>query len=591
MINELKKIKDILPHKDKWKLVLLFVFMVTGAVLEAFSISIVAGFVAVVADPKILFGIEILSGVLDFLEIKESQDVIIYGAVFLILVFFLKNTYLVFYRYIKNRFIFNRYKNISSRLFNVYMNVPYSFHLRRNSAEIIRNVNEESRIFALNVILPFLQIMTETVIIIAIITLLFIVEPAVTVGTIVILGGVSFLFLKVTKNRMHRYGLRALEERGRSIKAVNEGVGGFKDATIMNRQGWFLKRFEKSIELLARSHIFQQTIKQSVKPVIETIAVTGVLLIALTLLMKGYSIGVLASVLALFVLSLQRLLPAVNEIISSYNGLRYNIYALNPIHKDLTTLEEEVKNKKKKGKKLKLKKEITLKDVSFAYHESEEVLKNISLSVKKGSAVGLVGSTGSGKTTLVDVILGLLEPIKGKVLVDKKDIRENICEWQKNIGYIPQSIYLSDDTIRNNIAFGIDEKEVDEEKVKKAVKVAQLNEFVDKLKDGVDTFIGERGIRLSGGQRQRIGIARALYDNPEVLIMDEATSSLDNITEKFVIKAIEQLKKERTIIIVAHRLTTVKNCDKLYIIKNGQIIAEGSYSELLEKSEDFKEMN
>jgi ATP-binding cassette subfamily C protein len=591
MINELKKIKDILPHKDKWKLVLLFVFMVTGAVLEAFSISIVAGFVAVVADPKILFDIEIISGILDFLEIKESQDVIIYGAIFLILVFFLKNTYLVFYKYIKNRFIFNRYKNISSRLFNVYMNVPYSFHLRRNSAEIIRNVNEESRIFALNVMLPFLQIMTETVIIIAIITLLFIVEPAVTVGTIVILGGVSFLFLKATKNRMHRYGLRALEERGRSIKAVNEGVGGFKDATIMNRQKWFLGRFEKSIDLLARSHIFQQTTKQSVKPVIETIAITGVLLIALTLLMQGYSIGVLASVLALFVLSLQRLLPAVNEIISSYNGLRYNIYALNPIHKDLTTLEKKVENKKKNGKKLKLKKEITLKDVSFAYYESEEVLKNISLSIKKGSAIGLVGSTGSGKTTLVDIILGLLEPVKGEVLVDKRNIKENTQEWQKNIGYISQSIYLSDDTIRNNIAFGIDEKGIEDEKVKKALKVAQLDEFVDKLKDGVDTFIGERGVRLSGGQRQRIGIARALYNDPEVLVMDEATSSLDNITERFVIQAIEQLKKDRTIIIIAHRLTTVKNCDKLYIIKNGKITAEGSYSELLEKSEDFKEMN
>ncbi|MEA2092566.1 MAG: ABC transporter ATP-binding protein, partial [Patescibacteria group bacterium] len=203
----------------------------------------------------------------------------------------------------------------------------------------------------------------------------------------------------------------------------------------------------------------------------------------------------------------------------------------------------------------------------------------------------LVGATGSGKTTLVDTILGLLEPTKGKVLVDKKNIKENTQGWQKNIGYIPQSIYLSDDTIRNNIAFGIDEKEIDEEKIRKALKAAQLDEFVDKLKDKLNTFIGERGIRLSGGQRQRIGIARALYDNPEVLIMDEATSSLDNITEKFVIKAIEQLKKNRTIIIIAHRLTTVKNCDKLYIIKNGQITAEGSYQELLEKSEDFKEMN
>ncbi|MEA2092742.1 MAG: ABC transporter ATP-binding protein, partial [Patescibacteria group bacterium] len=441
MIKDLKKLKDILPQKDKWKLVVLFVLMIVGAVLEAFSIGIVAGFVAVVANPEVLFDIEILSGALNFFEIEDSRDVLVYGTVFLITVFVLKNTYLVLYKYAQNRFIFNRYKNISSRLFNVYMKVPYSFHLRRNSAELIRNVTNETRTIATGIMLPVLQIMTESVMALAIFILLLIVEPVVTIVTISVLGGVSFLFLKITKNRMHKYGLRALEERGRAIKAVNEGVGGFKDATIMNRQGWFLRRFEKSIDLLARSHIFQQTTRQSVKPVIETIAVIGVLLIALTLLMQGYSIGALASVLALFALSIQRLLPAINNIISHYSSLRYNIYALDPIHKDFINFEEEVKNREKKEKRLNLKKEISLKDISFAYYDSEEVLRNISLSIKKGSAVGLVGSTGAGKTTLVDTILGLLEPTKGKVLVDKKNIKENTQGWQKNIGYIPQSIY------------------------------------------------------------------------------------------------------------------------------------------------------
>jgi ATP-binding cassette, subfamily B, bacterial PglK len=591
MLQNIRKFKDILPAKDKWKLVVLVFLMIVGGLLEAFSIGVVAVFVAVVANPDNLFEIEAVGSVLKTLNIKESKDVLLYGTFFLIVVFILKNIYIVAYKYIKARFVFNRYKNISSRLFSVYMSVPYSFYLRRNSADIIRNVTDESRTLAQGVMLPVLQIISEGFMVLGIVTLLFIVEPFITLLTLTILGGVSFLFLKATKNKMQKHGRKALQERMKIIKTVNEGVGGFKDATIMNRQFWFVERFKKSIDVLTKAQIFQQTTKHSVRPIMETIAIIGVLSIALALLMKGYSISALASVLALFVLSLQRLLPAVNSIVSEYSSLRYNIYALDPIYEDLTSFENHnYKNGKKE--RLSLIKEIKIKDLSFVYPGStEEVLKNISFNIKKGSAVGLVGTTGSGKTTLVDLILGLLSPVKGKILVDNKDIAENTSAWQRNIGYIPQFIYLSDDTIRNNIAFGLEEKNIDEKKLQEAVRTAQLDEFVDRLSDGVDTFIGERGIRLSGGQRQRIGIARALYNNPEVLVMDEATSSLDNVTEKFVIQAIEQLKKERTVIIIAHRLTTVKNCDKLYVIKNGKITAQGNYKELLENSNDFQEMN
>jgi ATP-binding cassette, subfamily B, bacterial PglK len=592
MLDLIKKLKDILPVKDKAKLLFLFLLMIIGGALEVLSIGVIAGFVAVVANPDIIFEIDIANRILVFLGIEDSRDILIYGSIFLIFVFLFKNTYLVFYKYIKSRFIFNRYKSLSERLFTIYMNVPYSFHLKRNSADLIRNITSESRALATNVMLPFLQIATEGVMALGIIILLLVVEPLVTISTIGILGGVSFLFLRMTKKKMERYGKEALDERSKVIKTVNEGVGGFKDATIMNRQVWFIEKFQKSISSLAKTHIFQQTTKQAVRPVVETIAIVGMLGISLVLLERGYSIGELASILALFALSIQRLLPAINSIVGEYSSLKYHSYALDPIHEDLMSLKEyEDKNRNISKEKFELNKKIELKDVSFSYSDSKEkVLENISLTIKKGSAIGLVGTTGSGKTTLVDIILGLLEPTKGNVFVDQKSILENITAWQKNIGYIPQFIYLSDDSIKNNIAFGLEEKDIDEEKLKEAVRVSQLEEFVNKLPDKLDTFIGERGIRLSGGQRQRIGIARALYNNPEVLVMDEATSSLDNVTEKFVIEAIERLKKDRTVIIIAHRLTTVKNCDTLYVLKDGKIVAQGSYQKLLQENGDFKNM-
>lgn len=592
MSDLIKKLKDILPVKDKFKLAFLFFLMIIGGALEVLSIGIIAGFVAVVANPETLLENNIAKSILDFFNIEDSRDILLYGSVFLIFIFLFKNAYLVLYKYIKSRFIFNRYKSFSERLFSIYMNVPYSFHLQRNSADLIRNITNESRTLATNIMLPFLQIATEVIITIGIITLLLFVEPFVTLITIVLLGGVSFLFLHTTKKKMKKYGEEALQERSKIIKLVNEGVGGFKDATIMNRQIWFIEKFQKSISSLAKTHFYQQTTKQAVRPVVETIAITGMLLISLILLDRGYSIGELASVLALFALSIQRLLPAINSIIGEYTGLRYHAHALTPIHEDLTRLKEyEDKNKQVSDDKLELKKIIELRDVSFSYSDSKEkVLDNVSLEIKKGSAVGIVGPTGSGKTTLVDLILGLLVPQKGGVFVDQQNINKNTLAWQKNIGYIPQFIYLSDDTIRNNIAFGIDEEKINQERIKEVLGVAHLNEFVDKLEEGVNTHIGERGIRLSGGQRQRIGIARALYNNPEVLVMDEATSSLDNITEKFVIDAIEKLKKERTVIIIAHRLTTVKNCDTLYLLKDGKIAAKGSYEELLRDNKEFQKM-
>jgi ATP-binding cassette subfamily C protein len=600
MFNLLKKLKKILPPKDNYKIILLVVFMILAGFLEVISIALLSAFVAGVADPNLILDNQYISSTLSFFNINNERQILVFGTISLILIFLLKNIYLIIYKYFQARFIYNRYRSISARLFKIYMHVPYSFHLNRNSASLIRNVSTESRMIATNVMLPILQITTEFVMALSIIILLLSVQPLITLFTLITLAVVSFFFLKGTKKTMKKHGEKALAEREKIIKTVNEGIGGFKEVTLTNRKPWFIKRFEDSMLSLSKAEIFQQTTRQSVNPIIETIAIAGILLIAFILLKQGHSLAMLSSILALFALSIRRLLPAVNNIVSQYSSLRYNAYSVNPIYEDLINLEKYQNLKQdddndkdnNKSKKSFLKEKIAIKNLDFKYQKHQDlILRDISFSITQGQAIALVGSTGSGKTTLADLILGLLKPSSGKIEVDDKDIYTNISAWQKNIGYIPQFIYLSDDSIKNNIAFGLEEDEIDDDKLKKAIEVSQLTEFIGQLPEKENTKIGERGIRLSGGQRQRIGIARALYDNPEVLVMDEATSSLDNITEKFIIEAIEKLKKNRTIIIIAHRLSTVKNCDQLYILKQGQIIEQGTYNELIVKNKEFKDMS
>jgi len=593
MLNLLKKLKIILPPKDKFKVILLIIFMLIAGLLEVISIGLLSGFVAGVANPDLILNNQYISQILSFLNIHSERQILIFGTISLILIFLIKNIYFIIYKYFQARFIYNRYRSISSRLFKIYMSVPYSFHLNRNSANLIRNVSIESKSMATNVMLPILQIATEIIMAISIIILLLIVQPLVTLFTLITLGVVSYFFLKGTKKTMNKHGKKALEEREKIIKTVNEGIGGFKEVTLTSRKPWFIKKFEKSMLNLSKAEIFQQTTKQSVSPIIETIAIAGMFLIAFILLKQGHSLAALSSILALFALSIRRLLPAVNNVIANYNSLRYYAYSVDPIYQDLVNLKKyqniDYTNKNKKSF---LKEKIDIKNLDFKYQKSQKlILKNISFSISQGQAIALVGSTGSGKTTLADLVLGLLKPTKGKIEVDGVDIQKNISSWQQNIGYIPQFIYLSDDSIKNNIAFGLEENEIDNDKLQRAIEVSQLTEFISELPEKENTKIGEQGIRLSGGQRQRIGIARALYDNPEVLVMDEATSSLDNITEKFIIEAIEKLKKDRTIIIIAHRLSTVKNCDKLYILKKGEIVDQGTYSELIKKNGEFRDMS
>ncbi|GAA5521895.1 ABC transporter ATP-binding protein/permease [Aliifodinibius salicampi] len=595
MKETFKKLFEILPNNDKWKFGALFLLMLIGTVLELVGIGMIPVFISAVADPGLILDHEVLGEIASYLGIVTGKQLLLYGGIALVITFLIKGLYIVWLNYTKSKFIFNRFALISSKLFESYLSAPYTFHLNRNTAELIRNVTNETRFISNNVMMPLMNILMQATTTAGIFIFLVWVEPLVTLVSFLVIGAGGGLLLKFLRTKLRGYGQIASEERSRMIQGVNEGLGGFKDVTVMNRESLFFNRFKGYVNNLTKAEIFKTVAQQSTKPVIEFVSVAGMLLIAFTMIWEGRAMSTIIPILTLFGAATIRLMPAVNQIVNQITVLRYYIYALKPVHGDIKSLEDNYNATKKDNKiteKLAFNATIELDDIWYKYPNSDEtVLKGIDLSIKNKSAVGFVGPSGAGKSTIVDVILGLLKPEKGKVLVDGTNISDNIRSWQNNIGYIPQFIYLSDDSIRNNIAFGIPEAEISDEKVNSAVEAAQLDELIDDLSQGLDTVVGEQGTKLSGGQRQRIGIARALYDNPEVLIMDEATSSLDNLTERNVISAIEELKGDRTIIMIAHRLTTVKNCDTLYMLKEGKVVEQGTYEDLLNKSDEFRKMS
>jgi ATP-binding cassette subfamily C protein len=467
--------------------------------------------------------------------------------------------------------------------------------LKRNSAELLRNVTTEVEILIGRVLTKILNLAREGFMALSILIFLFVMEPLITLIVITVAGIGAGTFLMMTRKKVKAYGEQEQGHRSEMIKAVNQGIGGLKDARVLNREYEFINKFSEEARKSTKLLTYINYTNKIPAPLIETTAVAGMMLISGILVWQGRSLEVIIPILTLFAMAIVRLMPALRNLTSDYTLLVYNLVSVNPIYGDLKKLEEsgrEFKEERLKSETMKLEEEIEGVDIHYSYPGSDEkALDGLNFTIPRGAAVAFVGESGAGKTTIVDLLLGLLKPSEGQVLVDGVDIRENVSAWQRNIGYIPQSIYLADETLRKNIAFGIPDEEIDDEKVMQAIELAQLRKMVDhQLPDGLNTILGENGTRLSGGQRQRVGIARALYHDPQVLVMDEATSALDNITEKEITKAIESLKGERTVIMIAHRLTTVQNCDRLYLMKDGKINDEGSYEELVDTNKEFRRM-
>ena len=571
----------MLKKSERRGLGMIFVLMLIGTVLEMFSLGLVVPIVGLLVNPDYIDRVPLVHRL--FGDLTTTQYVL--GSMGLLVgVYFLKTMFLIWKTWVQRGFSNAVTVRIAQDLYENYLRQPYPFHLERNSAIMIRNSQSSASLMG-GVIDPLLLIASEFLVSGGLLFLMLLLEPVGSLSAIVVFGSFSVIFRRITSRRIANWGEAQNFHNGMIIQHLQQGFGGVKDVKILGREDYFIDGYNRDLAgnaYVQRRFAVAQTLPRFSMELL-TIICLGLLVSLMVLSNK--EVGDILPVLSLFGAAAFRLLPTLSQVINSFMSISINRPIVNNLYTDLSLKTPERTTDQKSRKLLN---RIDVEGLSFSYaRTTRDALSDVSISVRRGEAVGLIGSSGSGKSTLVDILLGLLEPTEGRVLIDGNDIHQNLRGWQDQIGYVPQSIFLTDDTLRRNVAFGLPKDKIDDDAVRSALRSAQLEEFVASLPEGMETVVGERGVRLSGGQRQRIGIARALYNNPDVLVLDEATSSLDTETEHGVMQAVQALQGDKTVIIVAHRLSTVEYCDRLYRLENAQIVDEGTFSEVTSRTKDL----
>ena len=579
-MNIINKLSFLLDRQQKRGLVFIFILMFVGMVFESLGVALILPLLAAVLNPDSINTYPIVSEVSNFIGITTQKQLIIGSLVSIVAVYFVKAAVLLYSGWILGKFTARLKVNISQKLFTTYMRQTYVFHLQRNSAQLIRNVTDEVFYLVLS-IASVLSLISEFLIIVGIGAMLFIVEPLGLISIIVTVTLFGSLFYVLTRGRTLELGEQRQFHEFQVLQHLQQGIGGFKDATLLGREENFIKQYVHHSSASAKVGVVYGVLMALPRHMFELLAVMVLsVFIFVLLFVLDKDADVIIPSLGVFVMAAFKIMPSANKIIGNVQSLRFGLPVINRIYDEMLLPIKEGSHNEDIQKKLT--NNIHIKDVDFQYSESSDsAIYAVNININDGSVVGFIGPSGAGKSTLINVILGLLKPVKGQVLVNEMDIQNNMRSWQNRIGYVPQSIYLTDDTLKNNVAFGIPEVEIDIQLVNDAISQSQLKEFVEDLPQGIETMVGENGVRLSGGQRQRIGIARALYHHPSVLVLDEATSALDSVTESEVMDTIESLHGNKTIIIIAHRMSTLKNCDHIYKLKNGTIIDQGSFDKMV----------
>ena len=567
-----KQVLSILNRGEKIKLVILFFMVGLGSILELLGVSAFSPLINLITDPSIIHTKWYLEWLYQALHIQDTRRFLSVVILIIIAIYIIKNVYLIWERNILYRYIFNVQKRVSVKLLKAYLNEPYSFFLTRNTAVLQRSLQSDTDSFV-KAIKHFLELMIEAITCVVIIVYLFLVSHSMTIIIAVILVGLVVFFALTTKKKTQKLGRDSQKYKAEIYQYMNQALGGVKEIKVLNREHTFLDKYEDSFGKFTYAQRVSEILGMVPKYCVEASCMTG-LLVAILLKMYFGQKDLIDFIpqLSVFAIASVRLLPSVGRINQYFTYILYEQPSIALVYHDLQEVEN-IEEQTKQNQDWKLKSELRICSISYHYPNTDKnVLENASMVIRKGTMVGLVGASGAGKSTLADIILGLLTPQMGKIYADDLDVLKNVQTWQQEIGYIPQVIYLSDDSIRNNIAFGVPEDEIDDTRVRLAAEQAQLADFIDLLPDGYQTSVGDRGIRLSGGQRQRIGIARALYNDPELLILDEATSALDHDTETAVMEAIDHLQGQKTMIIIAHRLSTIANADCIYEVADGKIV-------------------
>jgi len=590
----IKKISELLTVRERKRLYLLFVVMVVSAVIEVVGIASIMPFLALITNPSLVEDNAILNWIYTNLNFESTNRFLIFTGVMVLIILIASNLLVFLTNWGLARFSWMRSHSISRRLLRNYIFQPYKFFLNQNSSILGKNILSEVEVAVKGVIVPLLEIFSRSIVAVFIFIMLVVVEPVLALSSIIILGGAYALTYRIIKKRLNIKGERRYKTNAERFKAINEAFGDIKQLKLMGCENFFIKRFSKPSIEYAKHNASAQIIGRIPRYIIEVIAFGGIIVVVLYFLLTGKGLEDFLPIIGLYAMSMYRLLPSIQSIFAGIANIRFNSQGLDSLYEEMFSFRNMVvptSSSKKKVEPLPFKEMLELKNITYSYPDTDKpVIKDLNIKIGVNTSIAFAGATGAGKTTIANIILGLLRPDSGKMIVDGVEITdENLASWQRNLGYIPQDIYLQDDTVIRNITFGVPDDKVDMDSVINATKIANIHDFVmEELPDKYNTIVGEKGVRLSGGQRQRIGIARALYHNPAVLVLDEATSALDSATEREVFKAIENIAKTKTLIIIAHRLTTIQGCDVIYVMEKGSIMGEGTYEELIKSNKSFR---
>ncbi len=596
-MNILELIKELFPllsYQHKKNFYILQILVLIMAIFELIGIASIGPFMALAADIELINKNEILNYIYVYSGINSKENFLFFIGVIVLFLLFISSIFSIVTTWKLSVFGMTVGTQMGDRLYKYYLSKDWLFHASGSSSKLTNKITTETNRLTGGIIMHLMYLNSKIILAFFISISILLYNPVVAIFGLIIFFTGYFIIYKSIKNNLSKFGTSISKATSNRFRLMNEGFGGIKDIILLNRRDNFIKKFEDSGEKLARAQGLITALGGTPKYFMELLAFGTMILLVLVLIkIHDGNISEVLPILSVYALAGFKLLPAFQQIYSSIASIKGNISAFESIKDDLKSsllFDEPLQNDN--NFKIETFNTIILEEVSFKYpNKKVSALNNISLKIKRNSIVGFVGESGTGKSTTVDIILGLIMPEKGYLAIDDKIINiSNRNTWQKNIGFVPQSIFLSEGTISQNIAFGLSDEQIDLEKVKKSIKLAHLDELVDSLEEGLDTRVGERGVKLSGGQRQRIGIARALYNDSSVLVFDEATSALDGITEKIIMDAIHELNGQKTIILIAHRLKTVKKCDSIFIFEKGRIIDNGTYDELIAKNKLFKKM-
>lgn len=564
-MSSISKLRAITTRQDKIFLLVLLLMSIVLSLIETVGISAIMPFITLASDPAKILQNEYSRAVYNFFGFKNTVDFMVLFGVVLIIFYLLRAAYSILYGYLLNRFSFGRYHVFAYRLFKNYVNLPYKEFVRRNTAELTRTIIGEASNLT-TYIQNLLMMMSEIFTIIFLYVLLLLVNWKMTLVLTLFLG-IKVLFLTKTISKIIKVqGVRRADLYAKFYKILNETFGNFKIIKLTQNEAKIFDDFSAASHGYARANIINATLGQTPRVTLEMLGFSVLIAVVVYILLRYQDANFVLPIISMYALALYRMLPAINRILSNYNGMLFVSQSLNIVHKELSYFSPTEGNVG-----IAFDKAIRLENIGFEYIKNKPVLHNVSLVINKGEKIAFIGESGSGKSTLVDLIIGIYRPVKGSIFIDDKALsNENIRSWRLKIGYIPQSIYLFDGTVGENVAFG---HGYNEEKIIEVLKKANIYDFLLQ-KDGIHTKVGDGGIQLSGGQKQRIGIARALYANPEILVLDEATSALDNETEAKIMDEIYGASEGKTLLVIAHRLSTVERCDRKISMSNGRIINE-----------------